>query len=317
MKNILHAALAALVHLSVMPGLAQAQAYPAKPIRIIVAYPPGGGTDVLTRLAGKYLNDSMKQSVVIENRAGANGGIGLDLVAKSPADGYTLLAIAAGPLNEDNLKLFSAVSLFAAPAYTLVVNPTVKATTVKELIALAKAQPGKLAYGSTGGGAASHLAAELFKAMAGIDLLHVPYKGVGNAVTDLLGGQVQVMVAPTQSVTGHVKSGKLRALAVTGSKRTPSLPELPTLSEAGVTGYEAVGWFGLMAPAGTPKETVTTLNREVNRILQVPDVKARLLELGAEPGAMTPEQFLEFIRSDNAKWEKLIKERGIVVEKSQ
>ena len=312
MKKIL-----ASLFLALFAGLAFAQPYPAKPIRIIVAYPPGGGTDVLARLVGKFLNDSIKQSVVIENRAGANGGIGRDLVAQSPADGYTLLAIAAGPLDESNLKQFAAVSLFAAPAYTLVIHPSVNATNVKELVALAKAQPGKFAYGSTGGGAASHLAAELFKAMAGIDLLHVPYKGVGNAVTDLLGGQVQVMVAPTQSVTGHVKSGKLRALAVTGSKRLATLPEVPTLAEAGVPGYEAVGWFGLMAPVATPRDIVTMLNREINRILQLPDVKTRLLELGAEPASLSPEQFIDFIRSDNAKWEKLIKERGIVVEKSQ
>ena len=312
MKKILASLL-----LGLFAGLAFAQPYPAKPIRIIVAYPPGGGTDVLARLVGKFLNDSIKQSVVIENRAGANGGIGVDLVAKSPADGYTLLAIAAGPLDESNLKQFVAVSLFAAPAYTLVIHPSVNATNVKELVALAKAQPGKLAYGSTGGGAASHLAAELFKAMAGIDLLHVPYKGVGNAVTDLLGGQVQVMVAPTQSVTGHVKSGKLRALAVTGSKRLATLPEVPTLAEAGVPGYEAVGWFGLMAPVATPRDIVTMLNRDINRILQLAEVKARLLDLGAEPASLSPEQFIDFIRSDNAKWEKLIKERGIVVEKSQ
>ncbi len=305
------------VVLALAAAIAIAQPYPSKPIRIVVAYPPGGGTDILARLVGKYLNDSIKQSVVIENRAGANGGIGLDFVAKSPADGYTLLAIAAGPLNDDNLNLFSAVTLFAAPAYLLVVNPSVNAGTLKEFIALAKAQPGKLAYGSTGGGAASHLSAELFKAMAGIDMLHVPYKGVGNAVTDLLGGQVQVMVAPTQAVVSHVKSGKLRALGVTGTKRSPSVPDVPTVAESGVPGYEAVGWFGLMAPAATPREIVLTLNREINRILQLPDVKARLLELGAEPATTTPEQFLEFIRSDNAKWAKLIKERGIVVEKSQ
>jgi tripartite-type tricarboxylate transporter receptor subunit TctC len=311
-KRILLALVAACALIS---GAVFGQAYPSKPIRIIVAYPPGGGTDVLARLVGKYLNDSLKQSVVIENRAGANGGIGLDFVAKSPPDGYTLLAIAAGPLNEENLKQFAAVALFAAPAYTLVVNPSVGANSVKELIALAKAQPGKLAYGSTGGGAASHLSAELFKAMAGIDLLHVPYKGVGNAVTDLLGGQVQIMVAPTQAVTSHVKSGKLRALGVTGAKRTPALPDVPTIAESGVPGYEAVGWFGLMAPAGTPREIVTTLNREINRILQLADVKARLLDLGAEPAAMSPDQFLDFIRSDNAKWAKLIKDRGIVVEK--
>ncbi|MSP97669.1 MAG: tripartite tricarboxylate transporter substrate binding protein [Betaproteobacteria bacterium] len=315
MKRIVRAVFAFVLALAGVAAFAQP--YPAKPIRIIVAYPPGGGTDVLARIAGKYLNDALKQSVVIENRAGANGGIGVDLVAKSPADGYTLLAIAAGPLNDDNLRLFSAVTLFAAPAYTLVVNPSVNARTVSELIALARAQPGKLAYGSTGGGAASHLAAELFKAMAGIDLLHVPYKGVGNAVTDLLGGQVQLMVAPTQSVTAHVKSGKLRALGVTGAKRTPSLPELPTLGEAGVPGYEAVGWFGLMAPAGTPKENVALLNREINRILQLLEVKTRLLDLGAEPANLTPEAFLEFIRADNAKWARLIRERGIVVEKAQ
>ncbi len=305
------------VVLALTAAIAFAQPYPSKPIRIVVAYPPGGGTDILARLVGKYLNDSVKQSVVIENRAGANGGIGLDFVAKSPADGYTLLAIAAGPLNDDNLNLFSAVTLFAAPAYILVINPTVKASTTKELVALAKTQPGKLAYGSTGGGAASHLSAELFKAMAGIDLLHVPYKGVGNAVTDLLGGQVQVMVAPLQSVVSHVKSGKLRALGVTGTQRSPSVPDVPTIAESGVPGYEAVGWFGLMAPAGTPREVVLTLNREIIRILQLPDVKARLLELGAAPANTTPEQFLEFIRGDNAKWAKLIRERGIVVDKAQ
>jgi tripartite-type tricarboxylate transporter receptor subunit TctC len=314
MKRIL-VALAAI--LSIAGGAAFAQPYPSKPIRIVVAYPPGGGTDVLARLVGKDLNEALKQSVIIENRAGASGGIGLDYVAKSPPDGYTLLAIAAGPLNDENLRHFAAVALFAAPAYTLVVNPTVKAGTVRELIALAKAQPGKLAYGSTGGGAASHLSAELFKAMAGVDLLHVPYKGVGNAVTDLLGGQVQVMVAPTQAVASHVKSGKLRALGVTGARRTPALPEVPTIAEAGVPGYEAVGWFGLMAPAGTPREVVSTLNREINRILQLPEVKARLLDLGAEPASASPEQFLEFIRVDNAKWDKLIRERGIVVEKAQ
>jgi len=303
--------------LTLAASLAFAQPYPSKSIRIVVPYPPGGGTDVLARLAGKYLNDAYKQAVVVENRAGANGQIGMDLVSKSPADGYTLLAIAAGPLNDDNLKQFAAVTLYAAPAYILVVHPSVNASNVKELIAFAKSQPGKLAYGSSGGATASHLSTELFKAMAGIDMLHVPYKGVGNAVTDLLGGQVQLMIAPSQAVMGHVKSGKLRALGVTGAKRSPAVPELPTLSEAGVPGYESVGWFGLMAPAATPKEIVAQLNRDVNRILQLPDVKARLLELGADPGTTSPEQFLEFIRSDNAKWDKLIRERGIVVEKTQ
>lgn len=292
----------------------QAQNYPGRAIHVVVPYPPGGGTDILARLVGRHLNESFKQPVVIENRAGANSRIGMDLVAKSSPDGHTLLAIAAGPLNDDNLKQFSAVTLFAAPAYIVVVHPGVNARSVQELIALAKAQPGKLAYGSTGGGAASHLSAELLKAMAGIDLLHVPYKGIGNAVSDLLGAQVQLMIAPSQAVIAHVKSGKLRALAVTGSKRSAVVPELPTLSEAGVAGYESAGWFGLMAPAGTPKDVIGALNREVNRILQLAEVKARLFDLGAEPARTTPEQFLAFIRADNAKWAKLIKERGLVIE---
>jgi tripartite-type tricarboxylate transporter receptor subunit TctC len=197
----------------------------------------------------------------------------------------------------------------------LVLHPAVNANSVKELVALAKSQPGKLAYGSTGGGAASHLSAELFKAMTGTDMLHVPYKGIGNAVNDLLGGQVQLMIAPSQAVMQHVKSGKLKALAVSGAERSPSLPDLPTISEAGVPGYESAGWFGVVASAGTPDEIVTGLNRQINDILQSPDVKARLTELGAKPANLTPQQFLDFIRSDNDKWAKLIKERGIVIER--
>ncbi|MGH7340458.1 MAG: Bug family tripartite tricarboxylate transporter substrate binding protein, partial [Candidatus Rokuibacteriota bacterium] len=293
-----------------LSAAAIAQPYPNRSVRIIVPYPPGGGTDVLSRIVGKYLGDSFKQPVVVENRAGANGQIGMDLVTKAPADGYTLLAVAAGPLNEDNLKRFTPIALFAAPAYVLVLHPSVDASSVKGLIALAKSQPGRLAYASSGGGAASHLSMELFKAMAGVELLHVPYKGVGNAVNDLLGGQVQLMLAPSQAVMQHVKSAKLKALAVSGAERSPSLPDLPTISEAGVPGYESAGWFGLVASAGTPGEVVTKLNHEVNGILQLPDVKARLADLGATPASLTPQQFLDFIRGDNEKWAKLIKERG-------
>lgn len=295
-------------------GTIAADAYPTKPVRIIVPYPPGGGTDILSRLVGKYLGDSLKQSIIVENRPGANAKIGMTAVASAPPDGYTLLAIAAGPLNEQNLPQFAPVTLFAAPAYLLIVNPSVPAQSIKDLIAMAKAQPGKVAYGSTGGGAASHLASELFASMAGVKLLHVPYKGIGNAVNDLLGGQVQMMIAPSQAVVPHVKAGRLRALGVTSGKRSVIMPDLPTISEAGVPGYEAYGWFGLMAPAATPKEVVTKLNVEINRVLQLPDVKERLLELGAEPASTSSEQFGEFIRADNAKWAKLIKEQGIVVE---
>jgi tripartite-type tricarboxylate transporter receptor subunit TctC len=196
----------------------------------------------------------------------------------------------------------------------LVVHPSVKAQNVKELVALAKSQPGKLAYGSTGGGAASHLSMELFKSLSGTDMLHTPYKGIGQAMADLIGGHVQVMIAPPQAVMPQVKSGALRALGVTGTRRTPIMPEVPTIDEAGVPGYESLGWFGLVAPAGVPRDVIVKLNTEINRILQLPEVKERLLELGAEPAGLTPDDFVAFIRRDNAKWARLIKERGIVIE---
>lgn len=284
-------------------------------VRIIVPYPPGGGTDVLTRLVGRHLGDTLGQPVIVENRPGGNAQIGMDAVAKAPADGQTLLAIAAGPLNDENLPQFAPIALFSAPSYVLVVHPSLKASTVAELVALARAEPGKLAYGSTGGGAASHLATELFKAMTGTDMLHVPYKGIGNALNDLLGGQVQLMIAPAQAVIAHVRSGKLRALGTTGASRSPAAPELPTLAEAGVKGYEATGWFGLMARSGTPPAVIARLNRTVNEILVMPQVKERLLDLGAEPAQLSPEGFLEFVRKDNAKWARLIKERAIVIER--
>jgi len=217
----------------------------------------------------------------------------MDAVAKAPADGHTLLAIAAGPLNDENLPLFAPIALFSAPSYILVVHPSLKASSVSELVALARAEPGKLAYGSTGGGAASHLATELFKAMTATDMLHVPYKGIGNAMNDLLGGQVQLMIAPAQAVIAHVRSGKLRALATTGATRSPAAAELPTM----------------------PAPVISRLNRAVNEILVTPQVKERLLDLGAEPAQLSPEGFLEFVRKDNAKWARLIKERGIVIER--
>ena len=312
MKSILRPLF--LIAAVLLAGAAIAQGYPNRAIRMVVPYPPGGGTDVLARLVGKYMNDSFGQPIVVENRAGANAKIGMEVVAKSPPDGYTLLAIAAGPLNDENMKNFAPIALMAAPSYLLVVHPSVKAISVKELVALAKSQPGKIAYGSTGGGAASHLATELFRVIAGIELLHVPYKGIGQAVGDLLGGQVQMMIAPAQAVVPQVKSGRLRALGVSGAKRLSTLPDLPTIAEAGVPGYEALGWFGLIVPAGTPAELVTRLNREVNRILTLSDVRERLLELGADPVSTTPIQFGEFIRRENTKWAKFIQEQGIVVE---
>jgi tripartite-type tricarboxylate transporter receptor subunit TctC len=311
-SRIAHRFLGAVLLL--LAGAALAQDYPNRSIRLVVPYPPGGGTDVLARLVARNMSESFKQPIVVENRSGANAKIGMEVVAKSPADGYTLMAIAAGPLNEENMKLFAPVALMAAPTYLLVVHSSVKANSVQELIALARSQPGKIAYGSTGGGAASHLATELFRVMAGIELLHVPYKGVGQAVGDLLGGQVQMMIAPAQAVVPQVKSGRLRALAVSGGTRLSTLAELPTIAEAGVPGYEAAGWFGLLVPAGTPGDLVARLNREVNRMHALPEVRERLLELGAEPASTTPQQFGEFIRRENAKWGRFIQDQGIVIE---
>jgi tripartite-type tricarboxylate transporter receptor subunit TctC len=300
--------------LALSATVALAQTYPDRPIRIVVPYPPGGGTDALTRLVGRYLSESLKQPVVIENRPGGNAQIGMGIVKKAAPDGYTLMAIAAGPLNVSNQDSFIPIALYAAPAYLLVVHPGVKANNVRELVAVAKAQPGKLAYGSTGGGAASHLSAELFNSMAQTDVLHVPYKGTANAITDLLGGHVQMMFAPPPTVVAHVKSGALRALATTGNRRMALLPDVPTISEAGVPGYESLGWFGLVAPTGVPPAIIAKLNVEINRILQLPDMRERLRETGAEPVKTTPEEFRAFIRKDNAKWATLIKEKGLDIE---
>jgi tripartite-type tricarboxylate transporter receptor subunit TctC len=217
-------------------------------------------------------------------------------------------------LTEKNVNQFAPVSLVSASAYVVTANPGVAAADIRGLIALAKANPGKLTFGSSGTGAASHLAAELFKAMAGVDLLHVPYKGTGQALTDLLAGHVNLVFAPAQTVMPYVRAGKLKALAVTGSKRSETLPDLPTVAESGLPGYEAVGWFGLLAPAATPKATVAKLSVEANRVLAMSDVREKMLVLGADPAGNTPEEFARFIRDDQAKWSKLMKEAGIQAE---
>jgi tripartite-type tricarboxylate transporter receptor subunit TctC len=253
--------------------------------------------------------------VVVDNRSGGNSLIGMDIVARANPDGHTLMAVAAGPLDDHNLKYFAPVTLFAAPPYLFVVHPGIKAGSVKDLIALARSQPGKLAYGSTGGGAASHLSTELFKSMAKVDILHVPYKGIGQATTELLGGQVQMMIGPSQALVPHARSGKLRALGVTSAKRLSTLPDIPTVAESGLPGYESNGWFGLVAPARTPKPVIISLNSEVNRILNLPEMRARLSDLGADPAGNKPEEFLAFIRRENAKWDQLIKERGIQIDR--
>jgi|SRR5213594_2452060 len=293
---------------------ALAQNFPSRPVRIVVPFPPGGGADTLARIMEPKLAGIWAQPIVVENRPGASGHIGAEFVAKSAPDGSTLLMSSTASLTEKNVDQFAPVSLVSASAYIVTANPGVAAANIRELIALAKANPGKLTFGSSGTGAASHLSAELFKAMAGVDLLHVPYKGTGQGLTDLLAGHVNLMFAPSQTVMPYVHAGKLKALAVTGARRSETLPDLPTVAESGLPGYEAVGWFGLLAPAATPKATVARASADVNRVLAMSDVREKMLGLGADPAGNTPEEFARFIREDQAKWSKLMKEAGIKAE---
>jgi tripartite-type tricarboxylate transporter receptor subunit TctC len=303
--------LASLFLALVISGAALAQGFPAKPVRIVVPFAPGGGADALARLMAPNLTELWKQQVIVENRPGASGHIGADLVAHSPADGHTLLMSSTASLTEKNVDQFAPVTLVSASPYVVTINPKAQAANIRELIALARAHPGKLTYGSSGTGAASHLSAELFKSMARVDLLHVPYKGTGQALTDLLAGQVDLMFAPAQTVLPHVKAGKLKALATTGEKRASMLPELPTVAEAGLPGYAALGWFGLLAPVATPKPLVAQLSGDANRVLGERDVRERMEALGAEPAGNSPGEFARFIRDDQAKWSKLMREAGI------
>jgi tripartite-type tricarboxylate transporter receptor subunit TctC len=287
------------------------QGFPSKPVRIVVPFPPGGGADTLTRIMEPKLVAIWGQPVIVENRPGASGHIGADFVAKSAPDGTTLLMSSTASLTEKNVDQFAPVSLVSASPYVVTVNPGVAASNIRELIALAKASPGKLSFASSGTGAASHLSAELFKSMAGVGLLHVPYKGTGQAVTDLLAGHVDLMFAPAQTVMPYVREGRLRALALTGSKRSETLPELPTVAESGLPGYAAVGWFGLLAPVATPKATVAKISADANRVLAEREVRDKMLGLGADPSGDTPEEFARFISDDQAKWSKLMKDAGI------
>ncbi len=293
---------------------ASAQPFPAKPVRMVVPFPPGGGADALARLMAPELAGMWKQQVIVENKPGASGHIGADFVAQSPADGHTLLMSSTASLTEKNVSQFAPVTLVSASPYVVTANPKVQASNVRELIALARANPGKLTFGSSGTGAASHLSAELFKSMAKVDLLHVPYKGTGQAVTDLLAGQVDLLFAPSQAVIQHIRAGKLKALATTGAKRSETLPDLPTVAESGLPGYEAIGWFGLLAPAATPKPVVDKLSADANRALADQEVRSRMQALGADPSGNTPEEFARFIRKDQAKWAKLMREAGIKAE---
>ncbi|MEO8921949.1 MAG: tripartite tricarboxylate transporter substrate binding protein [Caldimonas sp.] len=295
-------------------GSASAQSFPNRNVIIVVPFAPAGGADTLARVLAPRLSAMWGQSVIVENRAGASGHIGTEQVANAAPDGYTLVMASTAAITEQNIVKLAPVALVSAEAYTLVVNANVPVANVRELIAYAKANPGKLHFGSSGIGAASHLSGELFKAEAKVDMVHVPYKGTGQALTDLLGGQIELMFAPTQTVIPQIKSGRLRALAVTGDRPLEALPSLPTVASSGLPGYTVQGWFGLLAPKGTPPAVIAKLHDDVNKVLALPEVKKDLLAKGAEPGSGSSAEFGSFIGEEQGKWAKLIKDAGIVLD---
>lgn len=298
-------------------------AYPTKPIRLVVPFAPGGSNDIMARLIGQKFTESFKEQVVVDNRGGASGIIGTDIASKAPPDGYTLLmmslTLAVNPslyrkLPYDTQKDLTPVTLVASAPLMLVINPSIPAKSAKELIAYAKANPNKLNFGSGGPGTTPHLAGEMLKMMAGVQMTHVPYKGGGPALTDLVGGQIQLMLENIPSTLPFAKSGRLRALAVSGLKRSALVPDLPTLDEAGLKGYEIVGWNGLFVPAGTPQPIVSRLHEATVKALAQPDMKERLATLGAEGVGSSPDAFRAFFKAEIAKWAGVVKAAGLKVE---
>jgi len=301
-------------------GPCLAQGYPVKPIRLVVAFAPGGGTDILTRVISPKLGETLGQQIIVENRAGASGTIGGGIVARSAADGYTLLMVdisfTTNPglysrLPYDPARDFSPVSLLAWAPIILIVHPSVPVRTVKEFIALAKAMPGQLNFASGGPGGATHLGGELLKLVAKIDLQHIPYKGTGPAVADVLGGQVVMMFTGISSVKQHVAVGRLRAIAVTGDKRSPAMPEAPTFIESGLKGVDSGTYWGCLAPAGTPKDNVNKVSAAIASVLELPDIRQRLVDLGFDPIGGSPEQYAANIKAETEKWARVIKAAGI------
>jgi tripartite-type tricarboxylate transporter receptor subunit TctC len=301
-----------------------AQAYPTRPVRLIVPYPPGGGNDTLARLFGQKLGEAWGQQIVVDNRPGAGTIIGTQLAARSAADGYTLLlssiathAVAPNLYRNpgyDPIRDFTPITLLAIAPTVLCVNAAVPAKSVQELIRVAKAKPGELKFASGGNGTAPHMAGEIFASMTGIKLLHVPYKGGGPAIAGLIGGETSMMFDTAASILPHVKGGKLRALAIARSARLPEYPDLPTFTEAGVNGYEVNAWYSMHAPAGVPREIVTKVQRELVRILALPDIKERLKQLGSEGVGNSPDEFARFVRAESAKYAKAIRDAGVKVE---
>ena len=314
---------AALLSYSMVQAHAQAPAYPAKPVKVIVALAAGSGADIVTRIFTAKLSESFSQQFVVENRGGAGGNIGVEAGARSAPDGYTLLAISAGQVINTALypklpynleKDFEAVGLVAAAPLILVVHPSLPVKSVKELITFAKARPGKLYYASSGNGSSPHLAAEMFKMHAGIDIVHVPYRGSPQAVTDLIAGETSLVLLAPSSVMQYVQSGRLRALAVASARRSVTAPGLPTMAEAGLPGYEAGTWTALLTPAGTSVEIISRVNRELVTIARLPEVRERLATQGFDARTTTPTEFAAYLRAEIAKWAKVVKATGVRID---
>jgi tripartite-type tricarboxylate transporter receptor subunit TctC len=298
---------------------ASAQGYPNHPVKVIVPWPPGQATDVAARMVSERLSPALGQPFVIDNRPGAGGVVGCEAAAKSPADGYTLVAGSSGPISispnvqkiaYQPLRDFNGISLIAINPFVLVVSPSIKANSVKELIALLKANPGKYSFASSGSGATSHLMSVLFNSMAGVNAVHVPYKGSSQSITDVVNGQIAYTIETVPAVAGLAKAGKLRALAVTSSKRAVALPEVPTIAET-LPGYEMFGWIGLMAPAGTPKSVIEKVSAETRKIMQDPEIQKRFLAAGMEPAGNTPAEFAEFMKKQNDRYAGIVKQSGV------
>ena len=312
--------IAALVLLA-LASTADAQSWPSKPIRIISPYPPAGANDLLARIIAPKLSEQLGQPVVVENRAGATGNIGAELVAKAPADGYTLLMGQAGNLTInislmakipfDPVRDFSPVTMVASTPNVLVVHPSLPVRTVKDLIALAKAKPGQINYATSGIGSPGHLAAELLNKSAGIRLVHIPYKGAAPALLDVVAGNAHLYFTSAVSAQPFIPSGRLRMVAVASAKRSPSLPEVPTVAEAGFPEFDVSSWWGVVAPASTPREVVMRLQTEIHRVIALPEIRTKLAEQGLDIASNTPEQFAAYIKSETAKWAKLIREVGV------
>jgi tripartite-type tricarboxylate transporter receptor subunit TctC len=319
------AALAAVATCCVfLPATATAQQFPARPVRIIVAFPPGGGTDIVARILAQKLSESWGQQTIVDNRAGASGVIGTEAAARAAPDGYTWFMGTMGNLTVnqhlyqkmpvDPQRDLTALTEVVAVHFVMVAHPSLPAKSVKELIALAKARPGQINYSSSGPGGAPHLAGELLKSMAGINLVHIPYKGSGPSFVDLLGGQVSLTMDSLLQALPYIRAGRLKALAVLGSKRSPLLPQTPTVAESGVPGFELTNWFGLVVPASTPRELIARLYGDVSKAIAQSDVRDKIQSMGADVVGSKPEEFAAFMRSETAKWAKVVKEANIRAE---